>query len=891
MTIRRLTFVFVLAALSTAPLHARAATSSARAKIDATVLRAARTGFWSVGTLRPDVDRAPVVIRLAAPATPAVLAKLAAAGAELELDRGAPLAFERNVPAHVSERAALALAALPEVERVALAPTGRSLPMAHSSELLRMADARGARPALDLLTGAGVTVGDSDSLVDVFHPAMFRADAGYFDWIDVNRDGHFTPGVDAIDLNGDGVASDGETAMPLTAATYDWYGAVAARDASFDPGVDWLYLDTNGNGVRDYGVAAGFDDTTPAFGEPLFVPDDLDRSGSLDPGEKVVRLGTSKYKKVRVHVTYLAKVNHVYERGVDLSSTPVDLTHGKLYGFPDAYHATGVTSILAGDVPLAGRTWVGIAPDVDLVHSFDVDTTGELLPTAAATWLLAQGAEVMLYELAPWTGLPLDGTDPLSQIIDDSATKSGVAHACPTGDQGSARKHAHLSLGAGASGELGFDLPAHAKAWTEPLSEVELTAHVRGGDVASFTLSGPNGVSFALTDGATGALAGGASYYVSVQTTSRGTKMYDAYIYLSPTAPSTDALPVGAWTLAARGGATDVTVEAYLSDDKSSWAVGAAWDAAVATDAITIGVPSTADHCIAVGAMPDHVAEASTPWFDMTSYVEYDVPSSLVETQRQARAYSPLGPRIDGAQKPDVLAPDNPWAAAPHTTQDTYLFPHAAYTVFGGTSGAGPHVAGLAALLAQAGVKGDAARDAMRQGADVGDGKTPLPNAVYGYGALDAARALGVTSAGLTPTVSLKVDPPSPAVGATVTLTPVVSGGDGLEVKWDDDYDGTWDVGYAPAAPRAITGAQAGKRSFKARVRNASGHFAEAMTVVVFTPAGEATSSSKGCDCGASGRGGSLGAAGGLALATLAIVRRRLRARVKPARGALLAGR
>ncbi len=868
--------LLALAALSSEARDARAGASSA--KIDSTVLRAARTGFHGGGTRTPDVDHAPVVIRLTAPATPAVLARLAAAGAELEVAGGATLFFERHVPAYVSEKAARAVAALPEVERIALAPTARALPIAHSAELMHLADARGARPALDLLTGAGITVGDSDSLVDPFHPAMFRADAGYFSWIDVDHDGRFTAGVDAIDLDGDGAASDGETALALTAETHDWYGAVDARTAVFDPGVDWLFLDTNGNGARDYGAAAGFDDTTPALGEPLFVPDDLDRNGKLDPGEKVVRLGTSKYRALRVKVSYdKTSVNKVFTRGSNLSSAPVDLTHGTLYGFPDAYHATGVNSIIAGDVPLAGRRWVGIAPDVDLVESFDVESTGELVPTAAMTWLLGQKPDVMLYELAVWTGQPLDGSDPLSRMIDDSTTKNGVIHTCPTGDQAGARKHTHLALGAGASAEVAFDLPAHAKGLTTALSYVDLTANVRGGDVASMTLNGPGGTSIALTDAATGALSGGGNYYVTVQTTDRGTVLYDVVLYLQQGGPTTDALPVGAWKLAARGGASPVTVDGYVSDDQSSWGLGAAWDTAIATDASTLGVPSTADHCIAVGAMPDHVADAATPWFAM-SYWDYDVPAGFTETQLQVRAYSPRGPRIDGVQKPDLLAPDNPWAAAPHTTQDTYKFPYAAYSVFGGTSGASPHVTGLSALLAQTGVHGDAARDALRKGATKGDGSVALPNGDYGYGALSAAGAFGVSTSGPTPTITLAVqlDGAAPYVGGHAVLTPTVAGGDGLEVKWDDDYDGSWNVPYAAPAARTISLDLVGTRSFKVRVRNASGRFAEALAVVEVVDAPKPAAASKGCSCTTAGRSGPAGAAAGLASAlALALVRRR----------------
>jgi subtilisin family serine protease len=325
-----------------------------------------------------------------------------------------------------------------------------------------------------------------------------------------------------------------------------------------------------------------------------------------------------------------------------------------------------------------------------------------------------------------------------------------------------------------------------------------------------------------------------------------------------------------------------VTIDAYLADDQSSWAVGAGWDAAIATDVSTIGVPSVADHCIAVGAMPDHVADKAAPWFAM-SYYDYDVPSTFVETQRQARAYSPRGPRIDGVQKPDVLAPDNPWAAAPHTTLDTYKFPYASFAVFGGTSGASPHVTGVAALLAQSGVHGDAARDAIRKGATKVDDTAKLPNGDDGYGALDAAGAFGLAaSAAVTPTISVKLDPATPVAGASATLTPTVAGGDGLEVKWDDDYDGTWDVGYAKPAARAVTLDHVGVRSFKVRVRNASGHFSEALAVVTFgappaAPGGEAS----GCGCETAGRtrlaGGAATLGGALALGALARVRRRRR--------------
>ena len=243
-----------------------------------------------------------MIIELTAPATPATIAILRQTGADLVEVDGQVVSYDRFVPADVDAAAALALVARPEVARVSIVPARGPLPLDHSAQLIRLADARGARPALDWMTGKGVVVGDVDTLVDIFHPTFFRGDAGYYDWIDVDGDGVLTPGVDAVDLNRNGKVDPGEKAQVITAEAYsdETRASVPARSGSFDPSLDWLYLDTNGNDQRDYGAAAGFDDTTPAFGEPLFVPDDVNRNGQIDVGERVVRLGTSKFRDVYV---------------------------------------------------------------------------------------------------------------------------------------------------------------------------------------------------------------------------------------------------------------------------------------------------------------------------------------------------------------------------------------------------------------------------------------------------------------------------------------------------------------------------------------------------------------------------------------------------------------
>jgi hypothetical protein len=488
------------------------------------------------------------------------------------------------------------------------------------------------------------------------------------------------------------------------------------------------------------------------------------------------------------------------------------------------------------------------------------------------TWAMQDKPDVALFELAVWTSLPLDGSDALSTMIDTAVTKNSLTATCPTGDQGSALKHAHADVTAAQQVSLPFTLPAKDKAGQGPLTYVEVSIDVRGGAPEALTLTGPGGESADLTQFGPGTFSTGDSYYPTTQLTKRGTNFYDVILYVDTKQPP---LPVGTWNVNVTGSASSsISVDAYVSDDKSSWAEGAAWDPSIATNAATIGVPSTADHCIAVNAAPDHVSAPDSPWYDLYFYAEYDVPPNYTETQGQIRAYSPRGPRIDGVMKPDVTAPDNPWVANEYLSSLKY--PYGSYSVFGGTSGASPHATGTAALLAQAGIRGDAARDAMRAGAIVDSDTGAVPNGDYGYGRLDAAGALGLKTDGPDPSVTLAVTPDHPAMGDTVQLVPSAQSNDGndgaLEAKWDDGYDGSWDTPWGGVAAHAFAPPAPGRYPFKVRVRNASGHVAEAIAWVEVAD----VSASASCSCREAPTRSELGFAGfmiGVAL----LARRRLR--------------
>lgn len=801
------------------PFIALSAASPALAAptVDPNVIRALDLGTHRANGPRTRAHIRPlasVLIELDAPISQATLTAFEKAGVEMAQRSGRASALARYVAADI-DRATLAnLVTLPGVTRIVHVPSRGPLPLDHTTALLHLASARGAKQTIDQLTGHGMLVADTDSNADVFHPQFFHGDAGYFDWIDVDGDEQFDIEKDAIDLNADGQASPTEVAHAIMAATYSLYGGEAsARDDSFDPGLDWVYLDDNENGKRDYGIDDGFDDSVPGFGEPLFVPDDVDQSGTIDPGERFVRLGTSKFRKVytSVYVGYMNKIR-VYERGVDLTSHVNELTESSWLG-SDAVHGTGVMSILLGDVPLVGRRWVGLAPEAEAVLVADLGGSG----ATGAAWMLDEGPDVALWEMAPWTGLPLDGTDPYSKLVDETAELDEVAHACPAGNTGGSRKHAHVALPAGETTVVPFTNPPGLDA-----TYVEVSLNIRGASDMAVWLIAPDGTEIDVTGNAGSEIPAfpGVVVYPTVQTTERGTYFVDTVLYAYQ-APQ-DELQVGDWQVRIEGDPTkEATLDAYLMDEVSSWGPGVVFPEEVATDVSTIGAPAVADHAIAVGAFTGHPSNPSEPWF----YGE--------EGAGEVREYSGRGPRIDGVERLDIVAPDNPFAAAPFI--ENYFgqgeIPHGAFWVFGGTSGAGPHVAGVAMLLAQAGIRGDSARQAIRDGAQR-DAITTADLRAYGAGRLDAAGALGVVPSG-PPSVRI-TQSPAPGIAGTETALSLVTtdpehSAASLIARWDDGYDGTWETDYGAVAERMVVHEEPGSYPYKVRVKNPGGRIAEAV--------------------------------------------------------------
>lgn len=770
--------------------------------------------------------------------------------------------------AWVSRAALDALEADPEITSVAVdLPRNAPRPLDASGLETGTVRARRAILARDgrALDGAGTVIADIDSPIFHFHPTFFRADAGAYRWIDVNGDGELTLDVDGVDLDGDGKIIASEVLHRLESVGVSRYdGATIVKNAAYTPDLDYLYVDLNGNGRRDFGPSFG--DGTPGLGEPVFVLDDANHDGRAALSEKVLRLGTSKIKKVRSR-------DQDYTRGVAGTAGLSAYDPGATPELSAAMgHATGVAGILAGGVPGVSR-WLGLAPGAELLVNDGTSGSGTV---SAIQWAIDEGANVILTEFAPYTSVSIDGSSEDEQIL-DAAVDRGIVAVSPAGNLAGGRKHRTISLSPGTTrvalgtqggftGSRIIQLSLHYKGAARALG---VKLGLPGQQAVDLPESAPNGTP-----------VGTASAYVTSQATRRGTR--ERFVYLYDRA----ALPDGAYTLElSLDAGPSLEVEAFVSDELTSWAYGISFDQDTPTR--TVCNPATSDKTIPVAAYVLH-SEAS---FYGTG------PRGSLAT------YSSRGPRIDGAAGIAIAAPDNPMSAQPPIERaggGSGAASEGARTAFfgpfGGTSGAGPHVAAAVALLRQAFPAEPPSRIRERILEGARPESRPDAATTFGRGKLDVARSAGLDIAdGPAPRARLVAPARAPSE-RELTLRVELESTGATFVRWDLDYDGKPDTDWLPVDPGARTAettitpllADGPRRDVRVELRDATGQTAADTAQIGIdeaieeaTPPTTRVVEDDGCGCHIAGAHSPArrSAAAGLALALTALLARRARRR------------
>lgn len=640
-------------------------------------------------------------------------------GVEFDQRDGRAVGWGRIRSARVPWNAIESLASWPGVERVSsvwkpavAAPLDVSLRAIGADAVWSLLDEAG-RP----VAGQGIVIANFDTGIDVYHPDFWRADGGSYAWLDVNGNGLFDPGTDGVDLNGNGLYSAGELLRVLHSTSLPVEAIPGTNDPAFTPDTDWLYNDANGNGVRDFGPTRGFTETAATYGERIFLLQDNNRNGTVDTGERLLALGTSKVQRI------LGPNGSEYRYGVNMIVAPRD----------DQGHGTQVASILAGGA-VGLRRYVGVAPDSTLL----VADCWHNDFTVYVPWAAANGAQVMLYEFGSWVQEFLDGSSDLEKMLDEMSAR-GIVQVAPAGNLADGAKHAHLLLSAVSPRQVRFVVPIGDPVsetwlsilWRHPLGtlQVQLTTP------AGTTVPLPGDGSISRPDGHT---------VVSLHDRSeRGTSRLDIRIRREGA-----SLTSGVWTLTLRSSLTTapLNINAYAWDPEHDWVGGVSFLDAV-DGFYTVTSPATADSAIAVAS--------------------YSTRGRVGDPLGILSPFSGQGPRIDGEPVLDVAAPGHYADIACARSKDVSGGAFGQYAWFGGTSAAAAHAAGAVALIRQVHPYLDPVgvtrwlQFGARQDAQTG---VDRPNDRWGYGKLDAAAAVAA------------IPTPTPTPRARIFLPAIVRG-------------------------------------------------------------------------------------------------------------------
>ncbi|MCX7834094.1 MAG: S8 family serine peptidase [Ignavibacteria bacterium] len=545
------------------------------------------------------------------------------------------------------------------------------------------------------LTGKGVIIGDVDSGIDIFHPMFFFADGGEYDWIDVNKDNIFTPGVDAVDLNGNGIVEKKEV-LSLLELENNTYNLVQSKKGVYEPDMDFLYLDLNGNKKRDAGENNGFKETDPTYGEQLFISLDVNKNNKLDIGEKVVALKTSKVRAIR------EKNGTIRRRGIDLiKAEPDSIGHG-----------TGVCGIICGG-HYGVQKLHGFAPDAEIVMAnIRYDYTPRFVRNFPdlVNFIRNENVNILLFEDGEWMWEFMDGSTEEEELVNEMA-RSGIFVVGGAGNLADGRMHIKDTLKAGDKRSYNFYSPQISEGKLVDGAFVSFLWRDTGNYISFWVNTPDNKKTKMLKGGSEFFSTGKYNIFYSREVSPRGTVMFKFGF-----SEQDSGTVQGNWSITLQT-EKDVIIDGFIVDVSQSWSGSTHWLSDKITPEGTVTFPSTADSLVAVGA---YVVNFEWPGYGKLN---------------DLCSYSGIGYNITGKMGTDICAPGH----TTFTVEKDYK-----YGMFSGTSAAAPHVVGTAALMIQydRNLTHSQIRSILLSTAKYDNFTGRVPNTRWGYGKLNPEGAI-----------------------------------------------------------------------------------------------------------------------------------------------------
>jgi subtilisin family serine protease len=433
-------------------------------------------------------------------------------------------------------------------------------------------------------------------------------------------------------------------------------------------------------------------------------------------------------------------------------------------------HGAHVTGIAAGNGRATGNgqlpyQYIGIAPEADLVivktnftDAGIIDGVNYVFQKATA---LGKPAVVNLSVGTQKGGH--DGSHSLDTAI-SALTGPGRLVTAAAGNYGLLAVHDRIDLAPGGSQGFSFVVPTYTQSstspeyvtvegWHEPQAAFQVKLRSPSGLESAWFDPGQSSGSITFADG---------TYSIDndVVTNSRGAKQIKFSIWRNTSMSPHPA--IGTWTLTAtrKATATSGTSHFWIS----TWFLDTTGYPAFSSPdpAYSVSSPATADGVIATGAYA-----TKNQWVNgnggTSSYGS--IPLGVVAD------FSSIGPRRDGVQRPDVVAPGYGVAAALSVnapTSNSYKVLDRVHYMRLGTSQANAHTTGALALKLEEDPSLDpaTAREALCMLARADEYTGATPNAAYGFGKLDVVNSsVAVGERGLLPLLRLGHPFPNPSLG------------------------------------------------------------------------------------------------------------------------------
>ena len=436
------------------------------------------------------------------------------------------------------------------------------------------------------------------------------------------------------------------------------------------------------------------------------------------------------------HPSFEGRIDRVWDQTLNGQGVPeggygAELTGPALSLSRDTHgHGTHVAGIAAG----ADDTFGGVAPEATLVV-----VKSDLLSAH-----IADGVRY-IFRVASELGMPAvvnlslgghgdahDGTDPLSQVVDE-AVGPGRVVCIAAGNDGNANVHAQVLVRKGRTRTVACAMlrrapnePAFTAAFngwypgTDKLRVAVVSPSDQQTPFQAVISSGSPVRDYTLPEGAVRVITPGPD---------PANGDHNFFVLVEPAAtPATAANPRGTWRIRLEG--TKVT-----NGTVDVWSVArsvAQFTGPSVVDSMKVGSPGAATKAITVASYTTKVA-----WQDI-----FGRPHEAGLELDDISDFSSEGPRRDGARKPDLAAPGamivSSLSVHSGVSPDDVIDDR--HTVLAGTSMATPFVAGLVALLLERNprLSPTSARTLLRRNSAIPGRKAGAFDTKWGYGVISA---------------------------------------------------------------------------------------------------------------------------------------------------------